>query len=667
LLHHIEGDWEAARAASPSPLLVERLLHVTEAISDALQSGTLREQKTVDALSLLWKGKSSPFSSRLSFSSDIRLSSSMYQRLMGATESLLSAKMKVETLGSSLLGLLERSGKDDRLMSGEYRHSTQSLHRATVELETALKDARMTPLAVFFDRMPLLVKDISGALGKETTLSISGGELLADRLVIGELGGALGHLVKNAVDHGFDQKGNLRISAQQEHDHLLVSVEDDGKGIQYDALESAARTRGFVDGDHPLSPDARRELIFRPEVSMTGKATEISGRGMGMSAVREYVRSVGGNLFIESPVSPSGGTRVTLRIPTSLSLVRILLVRSGHATLGVPMTDLKETLVFREEAVFQEGGREMVRVGDLTIPFLPLSRILSLPDGYRQKGNPFLLKLDTPRGAVALLVDAILHEEEVLVKALPKILSSLSAFRGAAMMGDGRTVLIVDPGGMSLLSIPPPLPEKPLPEMLSREERDQLMEIMNMVASHAGGALARRFGSHIELSVPECADGTEVLPEEDWGATAIGVRMELEGSYPGRLLFEMPEPLSVRLTEKLRSHKADLHALLPEDRAFFQEIGQIAMHAVGNMLSKITKHPVMTKMSDARVDARGALRTHFLRAHQGSSDGIVRVRLWFGVGDGIRTDDHRETGSLTMEFSRDDARRLLGASLTLAS
>jgi chemotaxis protein CheY-P-specific phosphatase CheC len=330
------------------------------------------------------------------------------------------------------------------------------------------------------------------------------------------------------------------------------------------------------------------------------------------------------------------------------------------------MHDIRETVSFDPTAVWQDADHQFVRVGERTIQFLPLAQMLFLEGGYRRKGNPLLLLLDAGDNSVGVCVDAVLHEEEVLVRALPRLLSAIVAFRGAGVVGDGRTILILDAAGLTRIPVPPRAREENGTERLVPLERDQLMEIMNMVASHAGGALSRRIGSRIELSVPECADGIEALPEEDWGASSIGVRVNLEGEYPGHLLFEIPATLSARLTEKLHSKTSDLHDLSNEERAFFQEIGQIAMHAVGNMLSQISKHPVMTTMSDIRVDARGALRTYFLSGHQGLPEELVRVRLWFGVGEGIRTDDHRETGSLTMELRRGDAKKLLQASMPSA-
>lgn len=664
LLHNMETGWEEARSSLPPTEWYTRTLRVAEALLEALQEGKLKEDATTTSIAELWEGKRSSLHAQLVIPSDVRLSPILYERLMGATESVLSAKTRVEALGSSLVDALNRTGRGENTMRDEYQGATRLLHLATNDLETSLRDARMTPLSVFFDRLPLLVKDVGQSLHKEVSLHVFGGELQADRLVIGELGGALGHLVRNAIDHGLAEKGEVRVSARQEYDHLFVVVEDNGRGIQYEALESIARARGVVDAETTLSPEARQELLFHPHISTTPHVTEISGRGIGMSAVREYVRSVGGTVSVESPLG-NGGTRVTLRIPTTLSLVRILLVRAGHATFGIPMSELRETVPFNPSFVYEEGGRSMVYLGNRSTPFLPLSQMLRLGGGYQKKGNPLLLHVDSGNGGVALCVDAVLHEEEVLVKALPRILSSLSAFRGAAMVGDGRTMLVLDGGGLARIPVPVTLPST-MGQSLSLMERDELMEIMNMVASHAGTALARRFGSHIELSIPECADGVEVLPEDDWGASSIGVRMMLEGAYPGHLLFEMPATLSGRLTELLREKKADLHDLSSEERAFFQEIGQIAMHAVGNMLSKISKHPVMTKMSDVRVDARGALRTYFLSGHQGTPEELVRVRLWFGVGEGIRTDDHRETGSLTMELRREDAKKLLEESRLMA-
>jgi len=665
LLHDIETQWEQSRTENNLKEQPLRLLRAIEALTEALREGKLNNPHSLSEVADLWSGKISSIHQHLRIPEDIHLSPALYERLMGATESVLSSKTKVEVLGSSLLRVLERAGKNETSVGGEFENASRQLHLATNDLEASMRDARMTPLSIFFDRLPLLTRDVGRALGKKVDIHVSGGELQADRLVIGELGGALGHLVRNAIDHGIFEHGSVRIDARQDHDHLFVVVEDNGRGIQYEALEAIAKERGVIHHDAILGTEARQELLFHPHISTTLHATEISGRGMGMSAVREYVRSVGGSITVESPLE-RGGTRVTLRIPTSLSLVRILLVRAGHATLGIPMTDLRETTPFSPEMLTTEDGTRYVNVRGRRIPLLPLREMLDLDGGYYRKGNPLLLHLETERGEVAMHVDAVLHEEEVLVKALPRLLSSLEVFRGAAKVGDGRTILVLDAGGLGHMPVPAHISSSENNSRLSLMERDQLMEIMNMVASHAGSALSRRFGTHIELSVPECADGVESLPEEDWGSSSIGVRMSLEGEYPGNLLFEMPATLCGKLTELLRSQKADLHALSGEERAFFQEIGQIAMHAVGNMLSKISKNPVMTKMSDIRVDARGALRTYFLTAHQGSPEELVRVRLWFGVGEGIRTDDHRETGSLTMELKREDAKKLLASSQNLA-
>jgi chemotaxis protein histidine kinase CheA/chemotaxis protein CheY-P-specific phosphatase CheC len=665
LLHGIESAWDSNRQTHPSQEFCFKLLRIFDAVTEALQEGALGNNERMVRIDDFWKGKSLLPETKLVIPPDVHLSSQLYDRMLSSTESVLNAKMRIAVLGGSLIRSLQRMGKEEGAVESEYLSATKLLDRATLELESSLRNARMTPLAVFFHRLPFLVKDVGRSLHKDVTLTVVGEEIQADRLVISELGGALGHLVRNAIDHGLAEAGEIVVRAQEQHDHILVSVEDNGRGIQYDRLEAIARKEKIIEEGVQLSDDAKKELMFHPRISTSLRVTEFSGRGVGMSSVREYVRSVGGTVSVESPLL-NGGTRITLRIPASISLIRIIVVRSGHATFGIPVTDLLRTTPFDPHMVKKDNGHHVVARDNTMVRFFHLRDTLGRGGGYYSRSTPLLLYLDTPEHGIAVCVDAVLHDEEVLVKALPKILSPITMFRGAATIGDGRTILVLDAAGLSKAPILLRTGDNVEAKKLSALERDQLMEIMNMVASHAGTALSRRFGSHIELSIPECSDGLEKLPEEDWGASAIGVKMILEGEYPGRLLFEMPEILSMRLTEHLHSQKTDLHNLSSEERAFFQEIGQIAMHAVGNMLSQISKHPVMTKMSDVRVDARGALRTFFLSGHDDHLEELVRVRLWFGVGEGIRTDDHRETGSLTMELRREDAIKLLHSTTSFA-
>ncbi len=661
LFHNIEQSLGTTQRKK-SPVIYTKIFRLVEFLEERLQQGMIREEDTIARSRAIWRGEDQDLPAP-GLSSSIQVSEGVYQRLTGATESLLLVKNRMTVLTDALLRALDRSGKHEDALVREHEQTMHDLRKAALDLEAGLREARMVPLSSFLGRLPLIAKDLGRSLGKTISLDVFGGDILADRLVISELGGALGHLVRNAIDHGVSKKGRVTITAATDRDHLRVSVEDDGIGIQYDMIERIARNHHLVPEHETLSVEKKNELLFHPHITTKPHITEISGRGVGMSAVREYVRSVGGTIAVESPVQQRGGTRITLRIPLTLSLVRILLVRVGNGTFGVPLTSIQSSSPFDEKLVETIEGKSFVRIGEELLSLYPLSQALSFGGYHPKKLDSLLLRLKGEHHDGVIAVDSVLHEEDVMVKALPSIFLPISLFRGAAMIGDGRTILILDTEGVLNTRFPSQMFfEDHQHATLTIAERDQLMEIMNVVASHAGGALARRFGFQIELSIPECADGLEVLPEDDWGATSIGVRMNLEGEYPGHLLFEIPEPMSQLLTKTIHTQIVNLHQLTKEEKAFFQEVGQIAVHAVGNMLSKISKQPVMTTMSDIRVDARGALRRYFLTLHDGDPKDLVRVRLWFGVGEGVRTDDHKRTGSITMEFRRDDARRLLDAS-----
>jgi two-component system chemotaxis sensor kinase CheA len=328
------------------------------------------------------------------------------------------------------------------------------LHSLVKDLHGKVMGARMTPVAVVTDQLPRAARDLARKRGKDVEVTVTGAEIEIDRAILDAIAEPLLHVLRNAVDHGIETpevrvsagkpaRGQLHISVRRTRERVVVELEDDGRGMDPEKLRASAVARGRLSAEAAarLSPREALLLACLPGVSTANDVDDVSGRGVGMDAVKRSVESLGGALELDS--QPGRGTRVTLRLPLTVAVVQLLLVRAGGEVLGLPITKVLGAVELPEGALQRSPSADLLSYGQQLVPAHDLARLLELPPGPPPRTRPWVV-MEAEEGTVALGVEALLGQEEAVLKALSRPLDRVAGLAGVTILGNGRPVFILD-------------------------------------------------------------------------------------------------------------------------------------------------------------------------------------------------------------------------------
>lgn len=321
------------------------------------------------------------------------------------------------------------------------------------ELQNVAMKLRMTPVERVFSRFPRMIRDLSRELGKEVVLHVEGQETELDRLVIDEIGEPLVHLLRNALDHGIEPPEERRaagksspavisLSARHEGNHVIIQVADDGGGIDPQRVAASAVSKGLLTEDEAarLSEKQAFELLFAPGFSTREAANSISGRGVGMDAVKAKVLSLGGAVEITSRLRQ--GSTITVLLPLTLAIIQAMLVEVGGAIFALPMAYIEEALDLVELSVQWVQDSEMVILRGHALSLTRLDAVLGLSGVPTGEEAVLVVRIGSKK--VGLVVDRLLGQQEVVIKPISRLVGKLDHLSGAAILGDGRLALILD-------------------------------------------------------------------------------------------------------------------------------------------------------------------------------------------------------------------------------
>ncbi|MEM1592606.1 MAG: chemotaxis protein CheA [Candidatus Bathyarchaeia archaeon] len=331
-----------------------------------------------------------------------------------------------------------------------------SIDRLVTELQDLVTRIRMVPVSQIFDRFPRLVRDLSLKKNKKVELLMEGREIEVDRTVLDEIGEPLVHLIRNCIDHGIEPPeerikygknpvGLIRLVARREGDHVLIEVEDDGAGIDPEKIKRTAIERGFLSLDEvsKMSREQLINLVFIPGFSTAKQVTETSGRGVGMDVVKTKIESLGGFVSLKTEVGK--GTKVTLKLPLTVAIIKSLLVNVAGQIFAIPSSQVSEVIRIDASDIKSLGMMEVIEVRGHVIPLLRLSSLLNLNSGEAQNHHEVIVtNADNEGRCYGLVVDSVLRLQEILIKPLDSTLSCLKEFSGATILGDGQVVLVLD-------------------------------------------------------------------------------------------------------------------------------------------------------------------------------------------------------------------------------
>jgi chemosensory pili system protein ChpA (sensor histidine kinase/response regulator) len=355
--------------------------------------------------------------------------------------------------------------------------------RLSGAIQEKLMDVRMVPLASLANRLRQIVRVVAQSQGKLVDLVIEGGQFEIDKKVLDEMVDPLMHLIRNNVDHGIEtpeerralgknERGLIRLRAYYEGSRIVIAISDDGAGLNLERIREAAVARGLLSAEESrsMSDNDLYQIIFDPNLSTAAHISEVSGRGVGMDIVKQQVHKLQGTINLES--SPGLGTLLTIHLPMSLSIRRSLLVQAWGDRYAIPLSSLKRIIrVPCEQIPGPDAAQEIVYEKE-TYPYIHLGRFMgAIPDERKNDGSVPLLMVDVGTRFIALQVDEVLGEREVVVKNLGSLLQRVRGVSGATVLGDGSVILIINPLDIGLPG--ESVPSEPAKHLWSRTMRDR--------------------------------------------------------------------------------------------------------------------------------------------------------------------------------------------------
>jgi len=369
---------------------------------------------------------------------DIRVPAGRLDDLMDQVGELVIAQARLRQLANS--------GADIHLKS-----LVEEIERLSSELRDTTMGIRMVPIGSLFSRFRRLVRDLSRDLGKEIALTTSGEETELDKTVIERLHDPLVHLIRNSLDHGIGtpderesvgkpRQGNIHLSAIHSGAQVLISIRDDGRGIDPAKVRAKAEESGLIQPGADLSDAELFQLILLPGFSTAAKVTNVSGRGVGMDVVKRSIDALRGTIDIASTLKI--GTEMTLRLPLTLAIIDGMLVRVGEGRYVIPLSAVEECVELRAEDDLRATGRDFLNIRDEVVPFIRLKSLFNVttpPEPFQK-----VVIVSAGEMRVGLAVDQIIGDYQTVIKSLSKVHSAIQTFSGATILGDGTVALILD-------------------------------------------------------------------------------------------------------------------------------------------------------------------------------------------------------------------------------
>lgn len=373
----------------------------------------------------------------------------------------------LSTVGEVILSSnqLRTSAQRSGPATGKLASRLDRMDRVVGDLQRRALELRTTRLERIVEPLPRLARDLAQRLGKRVQVEIHNADVELDRSILDRLSDPLVHLIRNCVDHGIEpvelrlargkpETGSIRIDAARDRDSIRISVRDDGGGIDLDRVRERAVAAGLVIEDLAvdLPPDEIAALIFHPGLSTARSISEVSGRGVGMDAVRSAIEALGGKVELSS--QQGVGTRFDLVVPVTAAIQRVLIVDAAGALSAIPVGRVERIVEIRREDVEIAPREAFALIDGEPLPLLFLSDVIAplppaepgaaLPRGGAERAQLTLLLTDVRSERVALCVDRVRSQEQIYVKPVPELFAGLRALAGLTLLGDGRPVFLLD-------------------------------------------------------------------------------------------------------------------------------------------------------------------------------------------------------------------------------
>lgn len=361
-------------------------------------------------------------------------------------------------LGKNRLLRIHRDINDkynNNTLSDELNQIVSSISTVTTDLQLAVMKTRMLPIVKVFNKFPRMVRDLARELNKNIELIMSGEETELDKSIIEEIGDPLVHIIRNSCDHGIEtpqdrlkqgksETGKIELKAYNEGNHIVIEIQDDGKGLDPEALKKKALEKGLISERDSLSMHDKEafSLIFKAGFSTAASITNISGRGVGMDVVKTNIEKLNGIIDIES--QPGAGTTLKLKIPLTLAIIQALIVGVQEEFYAIPLSSVLETVRISQEEIHTVDGKSVLRLRDEILPLMHMSNIFDIQNDFGNSNEIYVVIIGLAEQKIGMIVDSLIGQEEVVIKSLGEYLKNIQGIAGATVRGDGKITLIVD-------------------------------------------------------------------------------------------------------------------------------------------------------------------------------------------------------------------------------
>jgi two-component system chemotaxis sensor kinase CheA len=342
-------------------------------------------------------------------------------------------------------------------MLTELLKAAKGLERKLNELQKGVMEIRMIPVGQLYEKMGRIVRKISKEQGKKVELKTFGADTELDKLIMEDIADPLMHIIRNAIDHGIEtpddrlaagksERGIIKLSSYQKGNHVVIEVEDDGKGIDVAKVRRKAIEKGLIAATDQLTDREAVDLIFLPGFSTSETVSEISGRGVGMDVVKSNIAAVSGMVDVES--TPGQGSRMIITLPITLAIIKALIISSAGRFYALPITSVLESIMIETKDILTVERKEVIQLRESTLPLLRLNRFFHLDGETAAVDSFFVVVVGVAEKRVGIVVDDLQGQQDIVIKTLGALFEGVKGVSGAADLGDQRTILVLDVGGI---------------------------------------------------------------------------------------------------------------------------------------------------------------------------------------------------------------------------
>jgi two-component system, chemotaxis family, sensor kinase CheA len=384
--------------------------------------------------------------------STIRVDVNRLDNLMNLVGELVLGRNRL----SQISGIMGEEFESHQI-SRDLSETSSQIDLITTELQLAVMKTRMVPIGKVFNKMPRLIRDLCRDMSKEIDLQIIGEETELDKSITEELNDPLVHILRNSADHGVEipeervasgkpRMGTVVLKAEHEGNHIVITVKDDGKGMDTEILKRKAIDKGIITAAEAadMSRNDAFNLIFLPGFSTAQKVTNVSGRGVGMDVVRTNITRLKGIIEIESEVGK--GSTFTIKLPLTLAIIQGLLAQVGDEIFAIPLGSVLEVVRIKDDDISTVGGTEVIRLRNSVLPLARLSEVLHVNRGGTSEGWMYVVVVGVAEKRLGIIVDDLIGQKEVVIKALGGFFGDIPGLAGSTILGDGRVIMIIDVG-----------------------------------------------------------------------------------------------------------------------------------------------------------------------------------------------------------------------------